>query len=320
MSERFTTPLLFLIFNRAETTVPVFQAIRQQRPARLFIAADGPRENVASDLENCQKARAIIGQVDWDCEVHTLLREKNLGCKDAISSAISWFFSHNDEGIILEDDCLPDPSFFAFCQKLLEKYREDKRIMMIAGTNYFLNQVDFPQSYYFSRYYSIWGWATWRRAWQLYDIRMNDWDYFERHHYLEAMYSDKRLIRFLKKLLEGVQANKLDTWDVQWTYSCIFQNGLSVTPKYNLITNIGSTGTHFNHASAIHFMPLKSLDIENLCHPAWVVPNFVLDGVAFDRLFAKPKKYTLRTICGKLAKIPGKTRQLLQHFFGRNFS
>jgi len=153
-------PVLLLIFNRPDTTQLVFNKIRKARPAELYIAADGPRKNQPDDPENCRKAREILRQVDWDCKISTLFREENLGCKIGVSSAIDWFFSEVEEGIILEDDCVPDQSFFQFCQELLARYRDDKRVMMISGDNFQFGRRRTDYSYYFSQYVHIWGWLA----------------------------------------------------------------------------------------------------------------------------------------------------------------
>lgn len=176
MSEfKLNVPVLLLIFNRPDTTQRVFHEIRGASPLQLFISADGPRENKPGEFEKCQITRDIVRQVDWDCEVYTNFRDKNLGCKIAVSSAIDWFFENVEEGIILEDDCLPSFSFFRFCEELLEKYRDDERIMQIGGTNLLSEWQRSDDSYYFSKYGAIWGWATWRRAWQYYDVNMKLW-------------------------------------------------------------------------------------------------------------------------------------------------
>lgn len=180
MTKSFNVPILFIIFNRPETTKAVFHEIRKNQPFQLFVAADGPRREIFEDIENCRKVREIIQLIDWECNVQTLFRDENLGCKIAVSSAIDWFFSQVDEGIILEDDCLPDQSFFPFCQELLEKYRYDAKIMMIGGSNFQFNKNKFEYSYYFSRYFHIWGWASWKRAWQFYDVEMKAWPEIDR--------------------------------------------------------------------------------------------------------------------------------------------
>ena len=169
------TPVLFLIFNRPDTTQLVFDAIRQAKPSQLYVAADGPRENKPGETEKCEQTRRIIGTVDWDCEVATLFRENNLGCKQAVSSAIDWFFSNAEEGIILEDDCFPSHSFFIYCQELLEYYRYDTRIMQICGLNVLREWNRNGYGYYYSNYGPVWGWASWRRAWKYYDVHMELW-------------------------------------------------------------------------------------------------------------------------------------------------
>src|SRR4051812_29566436 len=168
------TPVLFVIFNRPETTRQVFEAIRTAKPSRLYIAADGPRKNKPGEDQKCQEAREIVKAVDWDCEVKTLFSKENLNCGRGPATAFTWFFEHEEEGIILEDDCLPTQSFFRFCQELLERYRYDYRVMHIGGNN-FLNgwQRDQDYSYYFSLSGHIWGWATWRRAWQMFDYKLS---------------------------------------------------------------------------------------------------------------------------------------------------
>ena len=164
-----TSPVLFLIFNRPKTTEQVFSAIKKAQPPRLYIAADGPRSEYSTDSESCDMVRSIATNVDWDCEVKTLFRDQNLGCRLAVSQAISWFFENELEGIILEDDCLPSQSFFWFCQELLELFRNDKRVGAICG--FYSNELDYSPSasYFLSRYMRVWGWAGWRRTFEEYD-------------------------------------------------------------------------------------------------------------------------------------------------------
>ena len=169
------TPVAFIIFNRPDTTKRVFEAIRQAKPPKLFVIADGSRSDRLGEAEKCAATRAIIDGVDWECEILTNYSDVNLGCKIRVSSGLDWVFSEVEEAIILEDDCLPHPSFFAFCEELLEKYRNDSRIMQICGSNVLKDQVNIDDSYYFSKYGPIWGWASWRRAWQEYDVDMKLW-------------------------------------------------------------------------------------------------------------------------------------------------
>lgn len=278
------TPVLLLIFNRPDTTQLVFNEIRKAKPKQLFIAADGPRKDHLEDAILCQKTRAIIDQVDWDCKVTTLFRNENLGCKIGVSSAIDWFFSQVDAGIIVEDDRVPNQSFFWFCQELLQYYRNDTRILMISGTNYFFNTIEMDETYYFSRTYGIGAWATWRRAWTLYDINMSGWSRFNSEKYLEEIYNDKKIVRYFQVPLQMTYLNLINTWDYQWVYTCIRNNGLAICPKYNLISDIGTLGVHMQNGSRFHFMPVKELDVEKIIHPNFVIPNFNLDKKCFKIL------------------------------------
>ncbi|GAB3941780.1 hemolytic protein HlpA [Spirosoma harenae] len=226
-------PVLFVIFNRPDTTELVFQQIRKARPTQLFIAADGPRPNRPDDASRCAQARSIVANVDWPCTVKTLFREQNLGCKRAVSSAINWFFQHVEEGIILEDDCLPDPTFFSFCTELLAKYRNDSHVMHIGGVTFQAKRhAAETVSYYFSGFAPIWGWATWRRAWQKYDVNPSE---NAKHVSLTAPYFNERLRWFLKEIIAG----RLDTWDTQWLVAIRRWDGLSIIPRVSLIQNIG---------------------------------------------------------------------------------
>jgi len=238
-SNFFETPILFLIFNRPETARMVFSAISKRRPAFLYIAADGPRLQKQGEIEICEKLRTeILNKIDWPCQVKTLFRDDNLGCKLAVSSAIDWFFENVEEGIILEDDCLPDQSFFQFCQELLEKYRNDNKIAMISG-NHFGNKRLGDADYYFTQIPHIWGWATWRRTWQQYDLNMSAYPNFRVNCLIKDIWSDKRVQNYWTDILNEVYGNKIDTWDYQLTFSVFLNKKLCVCPNVNLVTNIG---------------------------------------------------------------------------------
>jgi hypothetical protein len=161
-----------IIFNRTDTTKKVFEVLRQVKPAKLLVIADAPRHNYPDDIEKCAATRQIIEQVDWNCQVIKNYSEKNLGNKLRISTGLNWVFEQVEQAIILEDDCLPHPSFLPFCEDLLDKYQDDQRIMTRSGNNFQFGRKRTEYSYYFSRYTLIWGWATWRRAWQHYDAEM----------------------------------------------------------------------------------------------------------------------------------------------------
>lgn len=235
-------PILFLIFNRPDTTEQVFESIKKYQPTQLFIAADGPRNEKEYLL--CEETRKIINEIDWNCELKTLFRKKNLGCGKAVSSAIDWFFENVDEGIILEDDCLPSPSFFIFCEEMLSLYRDDSRIMMISGSNSATLLPKLKSDYFYSNVYSIWGWATWRRSWILYDRTMSSWPIQKQKRPLVKMYPNRMIENYFSSAFDDVYNKKIDTWDYQWVYTCIINNGLNIIPKYNMISNIGVVGTH----------------------------------------------------------------------------
>ena len=233
-------PVLFLLFNRPDTTELVFEAIRQAQPARLYVSADGPRPNHKAEAERCDQARRITTKVDWPCEVKTLFRDQNLGCKSAVSSAITWFFENEEEGIVLEDDCLPAPDFFPFCEELLTRYREDRRIMAICGSNYAPKAAKSKGSYYFSYFADVWGWATWRRAWSLYDQDLTRWAKFKRNGGSAPLSGMARWrFQYWERYFDLTADGKIDTWDYQWIFTVIESGGLACYPRRNLISNLG---------------------------------------------------------------------------------
>ena len=228
-----STPILFLIFNRPEHTRKVFEAIRRQQPQQLFIAADGPRNNKPGERELCETTREIISQIDWDCKTKTLLRDQNLGCKIAVSRAIDWFFENVDEGIILEDDCLPHDSFFPFCAELLERYRYDDKVMSISGSNLLGRSWKSESQSYFYAHGGIWGWATWKRAWNLYDAGMTSWFKPETKALVKSNLKTGEWYKFYYSMFESSYNGSLDTWDIQWFYSILINNGLAINPSVN---------------------------------------------------------------------------------------
>lgn len=234
-----TPPVLFLIFNRPRHTERVFDAIRRARPTRLYVAADGPRASRAGELALCEETRRIATRVDWDCDLKTLFRPENLGCRNAVSRAIDWFFEHEAEGIILEDDCLPHPTFFRFCEELLEHYRDDPRIMSVCGSNFAWPHFA-RASYYFSRYADIWGWASWRRAWAHYDVDMTTWPRTDVEKMVSGLFADHpHVVHHWASHFAATYARKVDTWDFQWIYAVMKHGGYAVYPTVNLISNLG---------------------------------------------------------------------------------
>lgn len=258
-----TTPILFLIFNRPKETALVFERIKAVRPRYLFVAADGARKTVPSDSILCAQTRAIVQNIDWDCNIQYLFRDENLGCGKGVSSAISWFFEHVEEGIILEDDCLPDLSFFSFAETMLMRYRFEPKVMQIAGTNYLFKAfASDTNSYYMSAYNAIWGWATWRRAWQLYEFKIENVDNIEK--ILQKRYKLPNFVQWLLSAYKDIATGKIDTWDTQWHFTCQKNDGLCVVPNVNLIANIGYIGTHGKEKSPFNNMPTRPFDLANL--------------------------------------------------------
>jgi hypothetical protein len=294
-------PILFLIFNRPDVTKAVFAEIKKAKPEKLYIACDGPRPDRENEKQIVANLRQdLLDNIDWSCSVKTLFREENLGCGYAVSEAISWFFDNEPMGIILEDDCVPSPSFFPYCNELLHKYQNDRRVWYISGTS-FLNPGDLEDSsYYFSPITQMWGWATWRDRWAEYDFHMKKYKSFIEHKYLDGIANSFRIKQWFKDTLEynqGITTN----WDCQWFFTTLVNRGLCVVPKVNLIRNVG-----FDLAESAHIhgpdkilaaMILHELELP-LIHPQTFCIDTHLDAKFFvwrtDRF--KLSRYVMRLL------------------------
>lgn len=277
MNKQFNVPVLFIIFNRPDTTQKVFSAIRDVRPKHLFIAADGPRVEKEGDEEKCIITRDVIKQIDWNCEIKTLFREENLGCGKAVSSAITWFFENVEQGIILEDDCIPNESFFMFCEEMLSYYKNDNRIMHISGSNFQFGKKRGDGDYYFSKNNHVWGWATWRRAWKYYDFGMESLEEFIKNDYIKNIFNNKIAKEWIDIFIK-TKKGKINTWDYQWTYTMWAQDGLAILPNVNLVKNIGfnNDATHTKYSNNLIENNLaNSLFIEK--HPSLVIRDYGAD-------------------------------------------
>lgn len=237
------TPVALIIFNRPDCARLVFDAIARSKPKKLFVIADGPRSNRPDDAEKCAAARAVVERVDWDCEVATDFSDVNLGCNRRVVTGVNWVFEQVEQAIILEDDCLPDPTFFTFCEELLDRYRDDERVMMIGGVN-FLGEWKTPhQSYYYSYFGGTWGWASWRRAWRLNDPEMKIWPAVLEVRALENMFPNPRHAAYWKEIFQKLYDEQInDTWDYQWLLACWINSGYRIFPEVNLISNLGFRG------------------------------------------------------------------------------
>ena len=283
---QLSTPVAFIIFNRPDTTARVFAEIAKAKPPKLLVVADGARPSREGEAEQVAQTRAIIEGVDWPCEVLTNFSDTNLGCKKRVSSGIDWIFEQVEEAIILEDDCLPESTFFRFCEEMLARYRHDERISMISGNNFLFGQVDIPESYYFSRYMHIWGWASWRRAWKDYDVNMTDWSHLRSSGMLEHTIQNRSERQYWLNAFDGVKVGKIDTWDYQWGLSCWVQSRIAVMPAVNLISNIGfgPGATHTKGASIFSAMSTQEIDFP-LHHPKQIFPNLLADGITAKNMF-----------------------------------
>jgi hypothetical protein len=288
------TPVALIIFNRPDTTECVLAEIAKAKPSKLFIIADGPRPERLGEVEKCAAARAIIDRVDWDCEVLKNYSDVNLGCGYRPASGISWVFEHVEEAIILEDDCVPRPTFFSFCEELLSKYCGDERVMMISGRNNYANMMQTLYSYHFCYRHPCWGWATWRRAWQHFDMKINLWPTLRVTSWLPNILEDPEAIEFWQSIFDmaWAGAGNVDYWDYQWTFACWAHNGLAILPKVNLIHNIGF-GEHATHTRSLKDrranLPTGEM-IFPLRHPPSVVWDKEIDRLVDDERLSKGKR------------------------------
>lgn len=275
------TPIALILFNRPDTTSRVFEEIRRAKPPLLLVVADGPREDHPDDLQQCARARAVIENVDWKCDVRNNYSEVNLGCKRRVSSGLEWVFRQVPEAIILEDDCLPDPTFFSFCEELLERYRYDERVGQISGSNFQSVQKRTKYSYYFSRYYQAWGWASWERAWKNYDVDMKAWPEIRKGGWLRDILGSWQCVPYWTYVLDMTYRGDLDTWDYQWMVHCWLQSRLAVLPEVNLVSNIGfdSRATHTRGWSRCNDMRREAIAFP-LVHPPLVLRNTAADRYA----------------------------------------
>ncbi|MBD0261874.1 MAG: glycosyltransferase family 2 protein [Tolypothrix sp. Co-bin9] len=275
------TPVTFIIFKRPQTTEKVFEVIRQVKPSKLFVIADGPRIHREDEAEKCEATRAIIERVDWDCEVIKNYSDINLGCAKRVYSGLDWVFNQQEETIILEDDCIPHPTFFRFCEELLEKYRHDTRISSISAQNVQFGHRRTNYSYYFSRYSHCWGWASWRRAWQHYDLNIKFWKEVQAENLLNDILMDPKAINYWQRIFQSVYDNPTGiTWDYQWTFACWMQSSLSIIPNMNLVSNvgIGADATHFSANQECSFINIPTQAMEfPLKHPPFIVRNLEAD-------------------------------------------
>ena len=281
------TAVAFIIFRRADTATRVFEEIRRARPPRLYVIGDGPRPDRPGEAEEVAAVRAVVDHVDWPCEVIRIFSEENLGCKQRIYSGLNEVFTHEEEAIILEDDCLPDPTFFTYCEELLKRYRDEPRIMAISGNNFQGGHRRTRYSYFFSMYPHIWGWATWRRAWKLIDINLDSYTPQPcGKGWARDIHLDKEL-EFWTQLFGGIQRKEIEqqSWDYPWNYTCFYHQGLSAYPEVPLVQNIGigSEATHTFDIPRVQLAPRKPL--HKIKHPPTIERCAKADDFSFQAVF-----------------------------------
>lgn len=291
------------VFNRPEPTARVFARIAEARPARLFLIGDGPRADVPDDEPRCARVWQILEQVDWACEVTVLRATENLGLRVRLVTGLDWLFAQTDEAIILEDDCVPHPSFFPYCIELLEKFRDDERIMCISGDNCQPGVRRGDGSYYFSRLPRIWGWATWARAWNLYDPELKAWPRLGRP-WVRDVLGREDAAEYWCGIFDN-ESVLTGTWDYQWTFSIWAQHGLAVVPNANLVSNVGwgPDATHTMDENSPH----RDRDVSEmafpLMHPAVVTPDRDADDYALDHVFDLYRPPLLKRLGRRVAQL-----------------
>lgn len=281
------TPVAFIIFNRPHTTEKVFERIRQAKPPLLLVIADAPRPEQPDDEKKCAATRAIIDRVDWECKVLKNYSKVNLGCARRPATGLDWVFDTVEEAIILEDDCVPHPTFFRFCEELLERYRYDTRIMSISGQNVQFGRKRTEYSYYFSRYNHGWGWASWRRAWQYFDFDMKLWPEVRDGNFLRDILEDPDAVESWTKTFQLTYEGQQNCWDFQFTFACWLQNALNILSPVNLVSNIGHgpEATHTTNATSMfNSMPVESVSFP-LKHPPFMIRNSQADIFTENVLF-----------------------------------
>ena len=309
--------VLFLVFNRPDTTRQVFKAIRDAKPPRLYVAADGPRKNRKGEFERCEEVRRISTAVDWPCEVKTLFRDENVGCNLGPYGGISWFFENEEEGIILEDDVLPLNSFFPYCDELLQKYRHDDRVGVISGCNLISNNFTPSESYFFSRYNNVWGWASWRRAWKKYESPFNAWhEWRDSGGFASVSDGNKWFESYWRNLFDIAYSGEVDFWDYQWTFSCWYHGMVTALPAHNQTYNLG-----FGHPYAVHTrreapeyikQSIPETLVFPLSHPITVERSIVADAM-IDRLVYKTKRAFIRQSIMRIPLIGNLLKEIKRH-------
>ncbi len=285
------TPVALILFNRPDTTAQVFAAIRAARPPQLFVIADGPRASRPNEAALCAAARAVVEQVDWPCDVVRDFSDTNLGCRRRVASGLTRLFETVDRAIILEDNCIPHPTFFQYCEALLKRWQDDDRLWSISGDNFQFGRRRTSHSYYFSRYSHVWGWATWRRAWRHYDDAMSLWPELRDGGWLTDLFPAPGQAAYWRERLQATYEDRVDSWAYRWMLTCWQQYALHVLPNVNLVTSIGY-GSQATHTTVVD--PFANLGTQPmtfpLSHPSYMIRNAQADAYTDATIFAPPSR------------------------------
>lgn len=297
--QTIVSPILLIVFNRPDTTQIVFDAIKKFRPPKLYVSADAPRKENRQDVINCSLVRQIVSDVDWDCVVKYRFLDDNIGCGYGPSSAISWVLENEDRVIVLEDDCVPAQAFFPYCDYLLEKFKDDERIWLISGRSHHPDFSMFRKyDYIFSRYGHTWGWATWKRCWEGFDIEMKDLPLFLAEEGFASVFDvSAQAIYYRKKYYKMMRDYSLSShaWDFQAGYHIMKNRGLCIVPSRNLIHNIGSIGTHSTKVTKVHLME-KCEDYHVAREPKFIIPNRDYEELHFKSHINAPRSFNKRVL------------------------
>jgi hypothetical protein len=285
-------PVALIVFRRPDTTRRVLDAIRRARPRQLFVIADGPREGHPTDAEQCRATRDVIAEVDWDCDVRRNYAEENMGCQRRVATGLDWVFDQVDRAIILEDDCVPDPSFFSFCVEMLDRYESETHIMTVSGNNFQPGRRT-KYSYYFSRYMHCWGWATWQRAWHCFDVTMDQWPTVRDEDWLSEIFESPSAVSYWENILNQVFRDAIDSWAYVWQYNIWMRGGLNVLPEENLVRNIGfgdgASHTRWGDSPANQVSSIE----QPIRHPSVIVRHRTADRYTQNHHFQKSLRQRL---------------------------
>jgi hypothetical protein len=303
------TPVVIIAFNRPDKTQQLITALAKTAPPKVYTVIDGPR--CESDINKCNKVRKLLQNLPWNCQSQPIVSESNLGCRRRVISGLDIVFEQEDSAIILEDDCLPDPSFFPFCQTLLQYYLNDQRVMHIGGNNFQQGILRGDASYYFSRHTHCWGWATWKRAWQSIDRTMEHWQTFKDLDGMADWSTDELEKEFYMKELQKCYDGEIDSWAYIWGYSCLLNHAFGIVPQRNLVSNSGF-GEDATHTTIDQWYSNLATDsIGSIRHPEFIIRNREADQFYFDKVIGGEEMRYNKTFSAKLKRLPKGIRRRL---------